>query len=162
MRKFFLLLSFGFTVYYGASLWRFTDGASYSQVANYLPLALLVGMFIISLVHMRFALGLGLCLVLLGGNPGLLNELLNKVPWLGLNCQLFIQFGTPIESVLLGLFSAWVLLRFFGNPELDYEYTRASAVRGLHFAVFVYALMAVLAAVYAVAHTSNIFYSSFS
>ncbi|MCX7002212.1 MAG: hypothetical protein NTV22_02935, partial [bacterium] len=162
MRKFFLLLSFGFTVYYGASLWRFNDSAAYSQVANYLPLALLVGMFIIGLVHMRFALGLGLCLVLLGGNPGLLNELLNKIPKLGLNCQLFIQFGTPIESVLLGLFSAWVLLRFFGNPELDYEYTRAGAVRSLHFAVFIYALMAVLAAVYAVAHTSNIFHSSFT
>jgi|GEM_PF-1429713 len=161
MRKFFLLLAFGFTVYYGASLWRFTDSASYTQVANYLPLALLVGMFIIGLVHMRFALGLGLCLVLLGGNPGLLNELLNKVP-LGLNCQLFVLFGTPIESVLLGLFSAWVLLRFFGNPELDYEYTRAGAVRSLHFAVFVYAVMAVLAAVYAVAHGTNIFYRSFT
>jgi hypothetical protein len=162
MRKFFLLVSFGFTVYYGASLWSFTDRASYCQAANYLPLALLVGIFIIGLVHIRFALGLGLCLVLLGGNPGLLNDLLNNVPRLGLHCQWFVQFGTPIESVLLGLFSAWVLLRFFGNPELDYEYTRASAVRSLHFAVFVYALMAVLAAAYAVAHSTNIFHSSFS
>jgi hypothetical protein len=161
MRKLFLLLAFGFTVYYGASLWNFSDSGSYTHLANYLPLGLLVAMFIIGLVHMRVALGVGVVLVLLGGNPGLLNELTTKVLGLDPGCTLFAQFGAPIESVLLGLFSAWVLLRFFGNPELDYEYTRAGAVRGLHFAVFIYALMAVLAAVYAVLQTTNVFHSGF-
>jgi len=161
MRKLFLLISLAFTVYYGASLWAFTDVESMKVVGNYLPLALLVGMFIIGLIHIRFALGMAMALFLLFGNPALLNEVFVKVLHAPDSWAIFTKFPHAMESIILGLFSAWILIRFFGNPELDYEYNRANAVRSLHFPVFIFGLTAVLAALYAIVQYNNIFYPTF-
>jgi len=161
MRKLFLLCSLAFAVYYGASLWSFTDMASMKVATNWLPLGLLVLFFLLGLIHIRFALGAGMALIILLGNPPVLNELAIKVLKLGDGAAVFGQFGHPIESILLGLFAAWALLRMFGNPELDYEYNRARAVRSLHFAVFIVGFTAVLAALHSVVLAANVWSSSF-
>ncbi len=161
MRKLFLLIALAFTAYYGSSLWMFTDADSWKVVNNYLPVALLVGMFIIGLIHIRFALGLATLLFLLLGNPNLLNEFLVKFCHLPESWAIFNTLHNPMESITLGLFSAWIIIRFFGNPELDYEYNRANAVRSLHFPVFIFGLTAVLAAVYSIIQSNNVFYPDF-
>lgn len=161
MRKLFLLIALAFTAYYGSSLWMFTDADSWKVVNNYLPVALLVGMFIIGLIHIRFALGLATLLFLLLGNPNLLNDFLVNVCHLPQSWAVFNNLHNPMESITLGLFSAWIIIRFFGNPELDYEYNRANAVRSLHFPVFIFGFTAVLAAVYSVIQANNIFYPDF-
>lgn len=160
MRKLFLLCALAFAVYYGASLWRFADVEAMKQYVNWLPLGILVLFFLLGLIHMRFGLGLGLALILLLGNPTLLNELVQRVPKVGAQLAVFGQLGQSIESILLGLFAAWALLRMFGNPELDYEYKRAHAVRALHFAVFVVGFTAVLAAIHAVVLGVNVWSQS--
>ena len=161
MRKLFLLIALAFTAYYGSSLWLFTDADSWKIVNNYLPVALLVGMFIIGLIHIRFALGLATLLFLLLGNPNLLNEFFTKVCHLPESWAVFNSFHNPMESITLGLFSAWIIIRFFGNPELDYEYNRANSVRSLHFPVFIFGFTAVLAAIYSIIITNNIFFPDF-
>jgi len=161
MRKLFLLIALAFTAYYGSSLWMFSDADSWKVVNNYLPVALLVGMFIIGLIHIRFALGLATLLFLLLGNPALLNEFFVKVCHLPESWAVFNSLHNPMESITLGLFSAWIIIRFFGNPELDYEYNRANAVRLLHFPVFIFGFTAVLAAVYSIIVTNNVFYPDF-
>ncbi len=161
MRKLFLLVALAFTAYYGSSLWLFTDADSWKVVNNYLPVALLVGMFIIGLIHIRIALGIAALLFLLLGNPALLNEFLVQVCHFPESWAVFNNFIHPMESITLGLFSAWIIVRFFGNPELDYEYNRANAVRSLHFPVFIFGLTAVLAAVYSIILTNNLFYPGF-
>ncbi|MCK5851844.1 O-antigen ligase family protein, partial [bacterium] len=161
MRKLFLLVALAFTAYYGSSLWLFTDADSWKVVNNYLPVALLVGMFIIGLIHIRIALGVAALLFLLLGNPTLLNEFLVNVCHLPGSWAVFNNFNHPMESITLGLFSAWIIIRFFGNPELDYEYNRANAVRTLHFPVFIFGLTAVLAAIYSIVLTNNVFYPDF-
>ncbi|RLD09269.1 MAG: hypothetical protein DRI44_08885, partial [Chlamydiae bacterium] len=161
MRKLFLLIALAFTAYYGSSLWLFTDADSWKIVNNYLPIALLIGMFIIGLIHIRIALGIAALLFMLLGNPNLLNEFLIKICHLPDSCAVFNNFHNPMESITLGLFSAWIIIRFFGNPELDYEYNRANAVRALNFPVFIFGLTAVLAAVYSIIQTNNVFYPNF-
>jgi len=161
MRKLFLLIALAFTAYYGSSLWLFTDADSWKVVNNYLPVALLIGMFIIGLIHIRFALGLAILLILLLGNPNLLNGILINIFHLPESCAVFNSLYNPMESIILGLFSAWIIIRFFGNPELDYEYNRANAVRSLHFPVFIFGFTAVLAAVYSIILMNNLFYADF-
>jgi hypothetical protein len=161
MRKLLLLASLVFTVYYGSSLWMFSDAASYTVVANYLPLALLVIMFIIGLLHIRIALCISTVLVLLFGNPALLNTVAVNVFQAPAGFSFFTSLGNPIESIILGVFSAWILVRFFGNPDLDYEVNRARAVRALHFPLFIFGLTAVFSALYAILASNNIFYGTF-
>jgi len=161
MRKLLLLVSLAFTVYYGSSLWLFSNAESYTVVANYLPLALLVIMFIIGLLHIRIALCVSTALVLLFGNPALLNSVAIKVFHAPDSFTFFTTLGNPIESIILGVFSAWILVRFFGNPDLDYEVHRARSVRALHFPVFIFGLTAVIGAIYAIMAGNNVFYGSF-
>jgi len=162
MRKLLLLIALAFAFFYGSSLWSFTsDAESWQVVANYLPLGLMVIVFILGLLHIRFALGVSLILIMFLGNPPLINDLLTKVFCLPASWAIVGQFGNPIESIILGLFSAWVLIRYFGNPELDYEYGKAQTVRTLHFPVFIFGLTAFLAGIYAVIQSNNILTSSF-
>jgi len=156
MRKLFLLCALAFAVYYGASLWTFTDTAAMKEFTNWLPLGVLVVFFLMGLIHIRFALGAAMVLIILLGNARLLNELAVRVPGIGEKLAVFDKCGNPIESMLLGLFAAWALLRMFGNPELDYEYNRAHAVRALHFAVFIVGFTAVLGALHAIVLAVNV------
>jgi len=156
MRKLFLLCALAFAVYYGASLWTFTDTAAMAEYTNWLPLGLLGVFFLLGLMHIRLALGAAMVLIVLLGNPTVLNELAGRVPGIGAKLTVFGSFGHPIESILLGLFAAWALLRMFGNPELDYDYNRAHAVRALHFAVFVVGFTAVLGALHAIVLSVNV------
>ena len=162
MRKLFLLIAIAFAFFYSSTLWSFTaDAESYKIIANYLPLGLMALIFVLGLLHIRFALGLSTLLIMLFGNPGLINDVLTKVFHLPASWAVVGQFGNPIESIILGLFSAWILIRFFGNPELDYEYGKAQTVRKLHFPVFVFGMTAFLAGLYAIVQSNNIFASSF-
>lgn len=161
MRKLFLLICLAFAVYYGASLWNFTSVESLQVAANYYPIALLLGIFIIGLVHLRFGLGLSIILILLFGHPVLLDKLLVLVPGVPDAYHFFTLFQNPVESIILGIFSAWIIVRFIGNPELDYEISRAEAVRALHFPVFIFAFTAILSALYAIIATHNVFFSTF-
>jgi len=163
MRKLFLLVCLVFIGYYAASLWTFEDAKSFTTAANWVPLALLVVTFLAGLVHLPIALGLALVLIILTGNTPFLSALLGKLPgqssfW----ASLFDRLAFPAEPVLLGLIAAWIVVRFFGNPELDYEYNRASAVRALHFPVGLFCVTVVLASVYAVIQRANVFNVSFS
>ena len=122
MRKILLLIALAFTAYYGSSLWIFSDADSFKVVNNYLPLALLVGMFIIGLIHIRFALGLAMFLFMLLGNPALLNEIFTKVLHLPNSWAIFNNLNHPLESIPLGLFSAWIIIRFFINSSYIFKY----------------------------------------
>ncbi len=162
MRKLFLLIALALAFFYGSTLWAFTSEAeSWRIIANYLPLGLMVIIFILGLMHIRFALGVSLILIMLFGNTPLINDLLTKVFHLPASWAIAGQFVNPIESIILGLFSAWIVIRFFGNPELDYEYGKAQTVRKLHFPVFVFGLAAFLAGIYAIIQSNNIFASPF-
>jgi len=162
MRKLFLLIALALAFFYGSTLWAFTSEAdSWRIIANYLPLGLMVFIFILGLLHIRFALGVSTILVMLFGNPALINDILTKFFHLPASCAVVGQFGNPIESIILGLFSAWIVIRYFGNPELDYEYGKAQTVRTLHFPALVFGLTAFLAGIYAIIQSNNIFASSF-
>ena len=164
LRKLFLLATLAFVVFFGAYLWKFSiaDVASFRAVENYYPLLLLVFVFLVGLIHTRTALGLALLLVLLLGNPTLLNELLTKMLHLPERVAVFGQMPCPIESVLLGLGAAWILKRFWGNPELDFEYTRSHTARALHFPVFLLGFAAVMGALYAIIQNGNVFLGAFT
>lgn len=162
MRKLFLLLCLVFAVYYGASLWNFTSLESFAVTANYYPIALLLVFFLLGLLHLRFALYLGLFILLLAGNPPLLNALLERIPFVPLPADFFSLFTSPFDSIIWGLFAAWIVVRFVGNPELDYEYPRAVAVRTLHFPIGIFAFTALLSALYSIIITHNVFYASFT
>ena len=153
MRKLFLLVCVMFVGYYGISLWPLAD-------ANWVPLAMLITTLVLGLAHMPVALGVTLVLVLLTGNPQLLCQIAGLEA--SGNAAKTLMALNPAEPLLLGLFAAWVLLRFFGNPELDYEYHKATAVRALHFPVGVVCFTAVLASVYAVVFSQNVFTVSFN
>jgi len=162
MRKLFLLIALALAFFYGSTLWAFTSEAeSWKIIANYLPLGLMAIIFILGLLHIRFALGVSTILIMLFGNPALINDLLTKIFHLPASCAVVGQFGNPIESIILGLFSAWIVIRYFGNPELDYEYGKAQSVRTLHFPVLIFGLTAFLAGIYAIIQSNNIFASSF-
>ena len=162
MRKLFLLIALALSFFYGSTLWSFTsDAESWQVIANYLPLGLMVFVFILGLLHIRFALGVSTLLIMLFGNPGLINDILTKILHLPASYGIVGQFGNPIESIILGLFSAWIVIRYFGNPELDYEYGKAQTVRSLHFPVLVFGLTAFLAGIYAIILSNNIFATSF-
>ena len=174
MRNLFLLIALAFCVYFGSSLWTFGEPESFRVVANYIPLAVMVLTLVFGLIHLRFALALTLIFVLISGNSAIYDQVLyrlcNFFGWenffsealpVSSTMKFFQLAPVSYECLVLGLFAAWALTRFFGNPELDFEVNRARTARQMHLPVFLFGLTAVLAGIYAVISASNVFMPGF-
>ena len=174
MRNIFLLIALAFCVYFGSSLWTFTDPASFKVVANYIPLAVMLLTLVIGLIHLRFALTLAIIFIFFCGNLAIFDQMLYRVcslcGWetflsdsvsVGPSMKFFQLAPISYECIVLALFAAWALTRFFGNPELDFEVNRARTARQMHFPIFIFGLTAVISAIYAVITSGNIFMPGF-
>lgn len=174
MRNIFLLIALAFCVYFGSSLWTFTDPASFRVVANYIPLTVMCLTLVIGLIHLRLALALTIIFIFFFGNAAIFDHMLylvcsklgfetflsSAVP-VGQSMKFFQLAKVPYECVLLGLFAAWALTRFFGNPELDFEVNRARTARQMNFPIFIFGLTAVISGIYAAIALDNIFMPGF-
>ena len=174
MRNIFLLIALAFCVYFGSSLWTFTDPASFKVVANYIPLTVMCLTLVVGLIHLRFALALTVVFIFFFGNMAIFDHMLylvcsklgfetflsSAVP-VGQSMKFFQLAKVPYECVLLGLFAAWALTRFFGNPELDFEVNRARTARQMNFPIFIFGLTAIIAGIYAAIALDNIFMPGF-
>lgn len=174
MRNIFLLIALAFCVYFGSSLWTFTDPASFRVVANYIPLTVMCLTLVAGLIHLRFALALTVIFIFFFGNMAIFDHMLyqvcsklgfetflsSAVP-VGPSMKFFQLAKVPYECVLLGLFAAWALTRFFGNPELDFEVNRARTARQMNFPIFIFGLTAVISGVYAAIALNNVFMPGF-
>ncbi|MBR5901017.1 O-antigen ligase family protein [bacterium] len=174
MRNIFLLIALAFCVYFGSSLWTFTDPASFKVVANYIPLAVMLLTLVIGLIHLRFALTLAIIFIFFCGNPAIFDQMLYRVcslcGWetflsdsvsVGPSMKFFQLAPISYECIILALFAAWALTRFFGNPELDFEVNRARTARQMHLPVFIFGLTAVIAGLYAIVCSGNVFMPGF-
>ena len=172
MRNIFLLIALAFCVYFGSSLWTFTDPASFKVVANYVPLAVMFLTLVIGLIHLRFALALTIIYIFFCGNTAIFDYLLYSIlskcgveTFLGVTVESSMRFfqlaKVSYECILLSLFASWALTRFFGNPELDFEVNRARTARQMNFPIFIFGLTAIIAAIYSVVALNNIFMPGF-
>ena len=173
MRNIFLLIALAFCVYFGSSLWTFTDPASFKVVANYIPLAVMLLTLVVGLIHLRFALTLTVIFIFFCGNLAIFDQMLYRVcsccGWetflngvsVGPSMKFFQLAPISYECIILALFAAWALTRFFGNPELDFEVNRARTARQMHLPIFIFGLSAVIAALYAVLCSGNVFMPGF-
>lgn len=163
MRNIFLLIALAFCVYFGSSLWTFTssDPASFRVVSNYIPLTVMFLTLVIGLIHLRFALALTIVYIFFCGNAAIFDYMLYSVlskcgveKFFDIPVQASMHFfqlaNLSYECLLLSLFAAWAITRFFGNPELDFEVNRARTARQLNFPIFIFGLTAVIAAIYSI------------
>jgi len=174
MRNIFILIALAFCVYFGSSLWTFSsaDPASFRVVSNYIPLTVMFLTLVIGLIHLRFALALTIIYIFFCGNAAIFDYLLYSVlskcgveSFFGVTVQASMRFfqsaKLSYECILLSLFAAWAITRFFGNPELDFEVNRARTARQLNFPIFIFGLTAVIAAIYSIVALNNVFMPGF-
>lgn len=174
MRNIFLLIALAFCVYFGSSLWTFSsaDPASFRVVSNYIPLTVMFLTLVIGLIHLRFALALTIIYIFFCGNAAIFDYMLYSVlskcgveKFFDIPVQASMRFfqltNLSYECLLLSLFAAWAITRFFGNPELDFEVNRARTARQLNFPIFIFGLTAVIAAIYSIVALNNVFMPGF-
>ena len=95
MRNIFLLIALAFCVYFGSSLWTFTDPASFRVVANYIPLTVMCLTLVIGLIHLRLALALTIIFIFFFGNAAIFDHMLYLV-CSKLGFETFLSSAVPV------------------------------------------------------------------